>query len=242
MKLAIIGYGKMGREIEKVALQRNHEIICIIGKDNISDFDSEQFRTTEAAIEFTEPEAVSGNILKCFSAGVPVVTGTTGWLQNLNSISEECIKRNQALLYASNFSLGVNLFFELNRQLAKMMNQFDYYHVEIEEIHHVHKLDSPSGTAISLAEGIIENLNRKTSWVNNRTASDEQIPVTSIRKGEIAGIHTIKYNSGVDCIEIKHSAKNRVGFAVGAVLAAEFIRGKKGIFTMTDLLRFSGVI
>ncbi|MCX6256578.1 MAG: 4-hydroxy-tetrahydrodipicolinate reductase [Bacteroidia bacterium] len=236
MKIAIIGYGKMGHEIEKMSLAKGHEIAGIIDKENIQDLGSGKVSSADVAIEFSEPGAAVSNILTCFNIGIPVVTGTTGWYQHLDMIIRECKSKKQALFYASNFSLGVNIFFEINRKLATLMDGFPEYDVNIEEIHHVHKLDAPSGTAISLANDIIRLVNRKSSWKNSKATRPDEIPVISVRKDEIAGIHTITYQSAVDCIEIKHSAKNRIGFANGAVLAAEFLVGKSGVFTMLDLL------
>ena len=230
----------MGREIEKILLQRNHSIDIIIDKENISEFDSFEFRSAEVAIEFTGPQSAAANILKCFDANIPVVTGSTGWHHQLEYISVICLEKKQSLFYASNFSPGVNILFEVNRHLSEIMNHFSDYNVVIEEIHHVHKLDSPSGTAITLANDIVMNLERKNGWVNNLPVKDNEVFIRSVRENEITGEHTIKYDSSVDCIEIKHSAKSRKGFALGAVMAAEFLAGKKGIYTMKDLLKFSG--
>ena len=229
MRIALIGYGKMGREIEKAALERGHEIVSIIDIDNQEDFDSPAFlSSTEVAIEFSRPEAAYANYRKCFERHIPVVAGTTGWLKHLDEVKKICLEQGQTFFYASNYSLGVNLFFALNRHLAKMMNRFPAYDVHIEDIHHIHKLDAPSGTAITLAEGIVENIDRK-----NR----DTLAIESKREGEVVGTHEIVYDSDADIISIRHEAKSRKGFALGAVLAAEFICGKTGVFTMNDLLR-----
>ncbi len=237
MKLALIGYGKMGREIEQIAKKRGHEIVSIIDIDNQADFESEAFRSADVAIEFTIPSVAIGNYRKCFAAGVPVVSGTTGWLEHLPEIKKAC-NEGKTFFYASNFSLGVNIFFALNKYLAKIMNGFPAYEVNMEEVHHIHKLDAPSGTAITLAEGIIEELDRKNSWVEGKKAATNEIEITAIRRDEVPGIHSITYESDVDSIRITHDAKSRKGFALGAVVAAEFTCGKKGFLTMTDMLPF----
>ncbi len=238
MKIALIGYGKMGHEIEKVALERGHEIICIIDENEEQKFDSPQFKSADVAIEFTSPHSAVGNYLKAFAANVPVVSGTTGWMEHLNEIKSACKNDNQTFFYASNFSLGVNIFFALNKQLAKIMNRFSDYNVRMEETHHIHKLDAPSGTAITLAEGILENIDKKTSWKLNETDNEEELKIESFREGEIPGIHSVIYESEADSIRITHDAKSRKGFALGAVLAAEFTKGKKGFLGMEDMLRF----
>ena len=224
MKIALIGYGKMGHAIEEAALSRGHEIVCRIDKDNQEDFDSVSFKSADVAIEFTAPS-------------VAVVSGTTGWLEHLPEIREAC-EKGQTFFYASNFSLGVNIFFAVNKYLAGIMNHFPQYSVEIEEIHHTHKLDHPSGTAITLAEDIIGQLDAKHSWSENMPVTDDSIHITARREGEIPGTHTIVYDSAVDTIRITHEAKNRKGFALGAVVAAEFTVGKKGFLTMQDLFSF----
>ncbi len=238
MKIALIGYGKMGHEIEKVALERGHEIVCIIDENEEQKFDSPQFKSADVAIEFTSPHSAVGNYLKAFAANVPVVSGTTGWMEHLNEIKSACKNDNQTFFYASNFSLGVNIFFALNKQLAKIMNRFSDYNVRMEETHHIHKLDAPSGTAITLAEGILENIDKKTSWKLNETDNEEELKIESFREGEIPGIHSVIYESEADSIRITHDAKSRKGFALGAVLAAEFTKGKKGFLGMEDMLRF----
>lgn len=237
MKIALIGYGKMGHAIEEIALSRGHEIVCRIDKDNQDDFDSPQFKSTDVAIEFTAPTVALGNYRRAFAAGVPVVSGTTGWLEHLPEVKEAC-EKGQTFFYASNFSLGVNIFFAVNKYLAGIMNHFPQYEVSLEEIHHVHKLDHPSGTAITLAEDIIGQLDSKHSWTEAQPAPADAIPVVTRREGEVPGTHIITYDSEVDTIRISHEAKSRKGFALGAVVAAEFTVGKKGFLTMQDLFSF----
>jgi 4-hydroxy-tetrahydrodipicolinate reductase len=229
MKIALIGYGKMGREIEKAALGRGHEVVSVIDVDNAGDFDSPAFLSAEAAIEFTNPGAAFANYQQCFERNIPVVAGTTGWLHRLDEVKKACEEGRQTFFYASNYSIGVNIFFAINKQLAKIMNQFPSYDVSMEEIHHIHKLDAPSGTAITLAEAITENIDRKNK---------SDLSIRSLREGEAPGTHEVCYESDADCISIRHEAKNRQGFALGAVLAAEYIRGKKGFLTMDDMLKF----
>lgn len=236
MKIALLGYGKMGKEIEKIALSRNHEITLKIDIDNQNDLTVENLKKTDVAIDFSTPASVYNNILKCFGAGIPIVCGTTGWLEKIDAVKEKCLKENKAFFYASNFSLGVNIFFKLNKYLASIMKKFEDYQVEMEEVHHIHKLDAPSGTAITLAEGIIENNPMKTGWVLNLPSDEKNIGIKAIREGEVPGIHRIKYNSKVDFINIEHSAYSRQGFALGAVLAAEYMKGKTGFRSMDDLL------
>ncbi|MCL1938983.1 MAG: 4-hydroxy-tetrahydrodipicolinate reductase [Candidatus Azobacteroides sp.] len=238
MKIALIGYGKMGREVEKVALERGHEIVSIIDIDNQEDFDSLEFLfSTEVAIEFTRPETAVSNYRKCFERNIPVVAGTTGWLNELEEIKKECKEKKQTFFYASNYSIGVHLFFAINRYVAKIMNNFPRYDVYMEEIHHIHKLDSPSGTAITLAEGIMENIDRKSQWKEGERENESDLLIYSKREGEVAGIHEVVYESDADTIHIRHEAKNRKGFAWGAVLAAEFIKGKTGFLTMDNMLK-----
>ncbi len=238
MKIALIGYGKMGKIIERVAKERGHEIVSVIDIDNADDFESEAFRSADAAIEFTVPHVALGNIRRAFAAGVPVVCGTTGWTDDIQALKKEIQKHGNALFLSSNFSIGVNVFMEVSRHLAKLMNQFPNYNVEMTEVHHTQKLDAPSGTAITLAEGIFENLQRKSSWSKEIETSPDKLAIKSIREGQVPGIHTIRYESEIDSISITHDAKNREGFALGAVLAAEFIAGKQGFFGMKDLLKF----
>jgi 4-hydroxy-tetrahydrodipicolinate reductase len=236
MKIALIGYGKMGKTIEQIAKDRGHEIVSIIDVDNLQDFESEAFKSADVAIEFTRPDVALGNVRKCFAARVPVVVGTTGW--NLNDVKEELEANGNTLFWASNFSLGVNIFAAVNRYLAKIMNGFPEYNVEMEEVHHIHKLDAPSGTAITLAEDILKNLDRKQAWTKEAENSASDLAIKSIREGEVPGIHTITYDSPVDSITITHDAKSRAGFALGAVVAAEFTAGKKGLLGMCDMLKF----
>lgn len=237
MRIGLIGYGKMGKEIEAIALGRGHEISIKITSEN-SDFTLEELKKCDVAIEFSRPESVIQNIRSCFNANIPVVIGTTGWYKDLNTIRETCAAENQSILYATNFSVGVNIFFELNKRLAMMMNNQWSYDVSIEEIHHTQKLDSPSGTAITLAEGIMEQLERKDQWNKGKSDLDNSINIFSQRIDNIPGTHSVRYHSAIDDIEINHVAHNRKGFALGAVLAAEFLHGKKGIFTMKDVLNF----
>ena len=230
MKIALLGYGRMGKEIEKIALQRGHEIVIKSNSNatyNINDAD--------VAVDFSVPNSAVNNISNCLENQVPVISGTTGWLENYDKIVDLCKEKNGAFIYASNFSLGVNIFFELNNQLAKLMNSLSDYNITMEEIHHTKKLDAPSGTAITLAEGIIEN-SSKSTWELDGKTSEEIIPITSKRIGDVPGTHIVNYDSDVDAIEIKHTANNRKGFALGAVVAAEWILNKKGVFTMKDVL------
>lgn len=238
MKIALIGYGKMGHEIEQIALSRGHEIVCIIDVNNSDDFESAAFKSADVAIEFTTPTVAFSNYQRCFKAHVPVVAGTTGWLEHLPEIKKACADEGQTFFYASNFSLGVNIFFALNKYLADIMNGFPAYQVSMEETHHIHKLDAPSGTAITLAEDLIDHIDRKNSWIEGQPAEQDQIRIKSIREGEVPGIHTVIYESEVDSISITHDAKNRRGLALGAVVAAEFTSGKKGFLTMQDVLKF----
>ncbi len=239
MKIALIGYGKMGREIEKIALDRQHKIVSIIDIDNPEEFDSETFKSADVAIEFTRPQEAFNNYKKCFERNIPIVAGTTGWLEHLPEIKQACENDGKTFFYASNYSVGVNIFFAVNKYLAKIMNQFPSYDVKMEEIHHIHKLDSPSGTAITLAEGILQNIDRKTSWKETGAVQkSEELLIHSKRKGEVPGIHEVIYESEADIISIKHDAKSRKGFALGAVLAAEFTCNKKGFLTMNDIFNF----
>ena len=228
----------MGKIIERIALERGHEIVSVIDIDNREDFQSEAFRSADVAIEFTTPHIALQNYDEAFRAGVAVVSGTTGWTEHLEEVKANVEKNNHTLFWSSNFSLGVNIFITLNSYLAKMMNQFPDYNVEMTEIHHTQKLDAPSGTAITLAEGILGNLDRKMVWVKDTENNSDELAIKSIRDGEVPGIHTIRYESAVDSIEITHDAKSREGFALGAVVAAEFTKGKKGFLGMGDLLKF----
>lgn len=238
MKIALVGYGKMGKTIEQIALSRGHEIVSIIDVNNPQDFESEAFKSADVAIEFTTPATAYGNYMKCFAAGVPVVSGTTGWLEHLEEIKRMCKEEGKTFFYASNFSVGVNIFFAVNKYLAKIMNNFPSYDVRMTEVHHVHKLDAPSGTAITLAEGILENIDRKERWTLETAEKMTDLPIHAIREGEVSGIHEVIYESDADIISIKHDAKSRAGFALGAVIAAEFTAGKKGFLGMNDLFHF----
>ena len=238
MKIALIGYGKMGKTIEQIALQRGHQIVSIIDINNTVDFDSEAFRSADVAIEFTTPATALGNYMRCFEANVPVVSGTTGWLSHLDEVKAKCEQEGKTFFYASNFSVGVNIFFALNRYLANIMNGFPAYDVRMTEVHHIHKLDAPSGTAITLAEGILDNVERKERWTLETAEQPTDLPIHAIREGEVPGIHEIIYESEADTISIKHDAKSRAGFALGAVIAAEFTAGKKGFLGMNDLFHF----
>ena len=237
MKAAIIGYGKMGREIERILTERGHEAALIIDTDNAHELDAAHLAGIDVALEFTTPETAYRNIRTCIECGVAAVSGTTGWTDRLGELQELCRERGGALFYASNYCLGVNLMFRLNRRLARMMERFDAYDVRIEEIHHTQKKDAPSGTAITLAEGIISEIGRKTGWVNESSDDPSQIVVTSLREGAVPGTHTVTYESDDDRIELKHTIKNRRTLALGAVVAAEFLCGKKGVYTMDDLLK-----
>lgn len=238
MKIALVGYGKMGKTIEQIALSRGHEIVSIIDINNPDDFESAAFKSADVAIEFTTPATAFDNYMKCFAANVPVVSGTTGWTVRMSEIKEMCEKEGKTFFYASNFSIGVNIFFALNKYLAKVMNNFPSYDVRMTEVHHIHKLDAPSGTAITLAEGILENIDRKDRWTLETAEKTTDLPIHAIREGEVPGIHEIIYESDVDTISIKHDAKSRAGFALGAVVAAEFTAGKKGFLGMSDLFHF----
>ncbi|MFY0686122.1 MAG: 4-hydroxy-tetrahydrodipicolinate reductase [Cyclobacteriaceae bacterium] len=234
MNIGLIGYGKMGQTIEKIAKSRGHVISHIIDVTNIGDIEKMNPDNTDAVIEFTRPEAAYSNIKSCITQGVPVISGTTGWLGQYDELKDYCIEKNGAFLSATNFSLGVNIFFKLNEWLSNVMKSHEMYNVSIEEIHHTQKLDEPSGTAITLAEGIIDN-SHKLGWKLG-DASKSEIPVTAIRETDVPGTHTINYESAIDSIEIKHTAKTREGFALGAVLVAEWIKGKTGVFTMNDFI------
>ncbi|MDY3032329.1 MAG: 4-hydroxy-tetrahydrodipicolinate reductase [Odoribacter sp.] len=238
MKIALLGYGKMGKMIERIAQERGHEIILTVDDKNREDFISEKLKQADVAIEFTMPDVAVDNYKWCMECGVSVVSGTTGWLEQWEEV-KKCVKeKNGGFFYASNFSIGVNIFFRLNKYLAKMMNGFSDYRVFIEETHHIHKMDAPSGTAITLAEGILDNLTAYHSWKldEGMPMEPDTVPVTAKRIGEVPGIHGVTYKSAVDEIEIRHSAFSREGFAQGAVLAAEFMVGKKGLYNMDDLL------
>ena len=231
MNIALLGYGKMGKVIERIALERGHTIVFKSGR-NTTTID---LSNADVAIDFSSPDAAVNNISTCFNNNVPVISGTTGWLESYDQMVELCNKTNGAFIYGSNFSLGVNVFFELNNYLAKMMNNLKQYNVNLEEIHHTQKLDAPSGTAISLAEGIINNSD-KTSWKMDESTNNNEIQIIAKRINDVPGTHTIDYSSEVDSIKIEHIAHSREGFALGAVIAAEWILNKKGVFTMKDVL------
>ena len=230
MNIALLGYGKMGKTIEKIATDRGHKIVLTVDKDD-SDYD---LSGVDVAIDFSVPTAAVYNISKCITSGIPVISGTTGWLERYDEVVQLCKEKAGAFIYASNYSLGVNLFFELNKKLAKMMNGVADYSVTMEEIHHTQKLDAPSGTAITLAEGIIEH-SAKEKW-NLDQGDESTIAITAKRIENVPGTHTVTYSSEVDEIEIKHTAHNRSGFALGAVVAAEWLKDKTGIYTMKDVL------
>jgi 4-hydroxy-tetrahydrodipicolinate reductase len=236
MNIALIGYGKMGKAIEEIALQRGHSVVLKIDEFNTADFTKENVNKANVAIEFTGPHSAYENVKKTVEFGCPLVCGSTGWTEKLDEIKELCQKKNGSFIYASNFSIGVNIFFELNKKLASLMKSYPDYSVSLEEIHHTAKKDAPSGTAISLAEQIIEITPSKKKWVNHETSNMEELAIVSKRIDPAAGTHTIKYTSAIDDIAIIHTAHNRKGFALGAVLAAEFIAGKKGFFSMKDVL------
>ena len=241
MKIALIGYGKMGRIIEQIALQRGHTIVAAIDINNQDDIHSEAFLSADVAIEFTTPATAYDNYQRCFAAGIPVVTGTTGWTKRIGEIKKQCDEEGKTFFYAYNFSIGVNILFAVNRFLAKIMNQFPAYDVDMTEIHHIHKLDAPSGTAITLAEGILGEMSRKETWLLVREGemnNPEELLISALREDEVPGTHEVRYDSSVDTITIRHEAKSRAGFALGAVLAAEFTVGKKGFLQMSDLLDF----
>lgn len=248
MNIALLGYGKMGKIIEKIATDRKHDVILKIDYNNLDELTAENLRKADVIIEFTTPASVLNNIQHCFDAGVPVVIGTTGWYEHLDKVKQKCEQGGHTLLYASNFSVGVNIFFHINRRLAKLMNNYPYYDVQVEEIHHTQKLDSPSGTAITIAEGIIENLDTKKEWVNVLSAEgneaddgnikNDQVLIESFRIDSVPGTHTVIYDSEVDTIEFKHTAHNRNGFALGAVLAAEWVHNKKGFFSVEQMFNF----
>lgn len=235
MNIALFGYGKMGREIEAIATERGHEIALIVDSTNADLVTKSDLQKADVAIEFSKPQTVIDNIKKCFDYDLPVVVGTTGWYEQFDEIKKLCADKKGGLFYASNYSLGVNLFFKMNTFLATLMNKYNNYEVSMEEIHHIHKLDKPSGTAITLANQVIEKLDRKTKWsIGNKDA--ETLFIKDLRQGEVPGTHIMKYASDIDDIEIMHKAHNRKGFATGAVIAAEFLKGKKGIYTMDDIL------
>lgn len=238
MKIALIGYGKMGRMIEQIAIARGHDVVCRIDIDNQQDFESAAFRFADVAIEFTAPSVAFGNIQKCFAAGVKVVSGSTGWFaQHEAEMRDACERDGKTLFWASNFSVGVAIFNAVNRYLAGIMNGFPEYDVELEETHHVHKLDHPSGTAITLANDIVERIDRKEAWAED-TTDPKLLRIDNIRRGEVPGIHTVRYDSEADLITITHDAHSRKGFALGAVLAAEYTANHQGLLGMKDMFTF----
>ncbi|MCX6306941.1 MAG: 4-hydroxy-tetrahydrodipicolinate reductase [Bacteroidetes bacterium] len=236
MKIALLGYGKMGQEIEKLALKRGHEIVAIL--DSLEDWENDENQLSDAdvAIDFSTPVSIVENIYHCFDVNMPVVVGTTGWLDDLEKVRQDCLDRNQCLFFAPNFSIGVNLFFDLNSYLARLMSKWEDYTVSIEETHHIYKQDAPSGTAIVLANDIIRNTEHKEKWVQETVESPEELGIKSYRTDNVPGTHIVRYESEEDCIEIIHTAKSRRGFALGALMAAEWIIGKKGFFDMKNLL------
>ena len=238
MNIALIGYGKMGRMIEQIAIARGHDVVCRIDIDNQQDFESAEFRSADVAIEFTAPSVAFGNIQKCFAAGVKVVSGSTGWFaQHEAEMRSACERDGKTLFWASNFSVGVAIFNAVNRYLAGIMNGFPEYDVELEETHHVHKLDHPSGTAITLANDIVERIDRKEAWAED-TTDPKLLRIDNIRRGEVPGIHTVRYDSEADLITITHDAHSRKGFALGAVLAAEYTAKHQGLLGMKDMFTF----
>lgn len=237
MNIAIIGYGKMGKEIARIAQNRGHKIALIIDIDNANDLTMEKLRDIDVAIEFSSPQTAKENILSCIKNSTPVVSGTTGWLDSWDEVTQLCKEKNGSLFYASNYSVGVNVLFAINEKLASIMNSLTQYNVSMEEVHHIHKLDEPSGTAISLADQITEKIDRKTKWTLG-DPEEKELAIHARREGEVPGFHSVTYDSGFDSITISHDARSREGFATGAVLAAEFIAGKHGVFEMKDMLNF----
>ncbi len=245
MKIALLGYGKMGQIIERLATDRGHEVVLKIGIENFEDFSIENLMMADVAIDFSAPQVAVENIYKCFDAKVPVVVGTTGWYGELQNIKNSCEESNNTLLYGSNFSIGVNIFFYLNKVLAKVMNNYPAYDVQVEEIHHTQKLDAPSGTAMTIAEGILEGIDSKTEWINELAGEPITIPIKkdqllieSLRIEHVPGTHTVIYGSEVDDIEIKHTAHSRAGFALGALVAAEWLQNKRGFYSIADIFNF----
>ena len=237
MNIALIGYGKMGKAIEEIALEKGHDIILRISDENLEEFTTEHIRQADVCIEFSTPYTAFANVKKCLEAGVPTVCGSTAWLEQLDEANSICMANNAAFLYASNFSVGVNLFFKINKMVAALMKSHPEYNVSMEEIHHTQKKDAPSGTAVTLAEGILENNDVKTHWVNNANTVAEALTIISKRIDPAPGTHTIQYDSDIDSITLTHTAHSRKGFASGALLAAEFLHTKKGVYTMDDVLK-----
>ncbi|MEI5985542.1 4-hydroxy-tetrahydrodipicolinate reductase [Sphingobacterium sp. PU5-4] len=246
MKIVLLGYGKMGQLIERFALKRGHEVVLIVDEQNRDSIELEDIEDADVAIDFSTPHAALDNISLCFEANLPIVVGTTGWYENLEEVKQITLSSDQSLLYGSNFSIGVNVFFHINKMLAKAINPYKQYDVQVEEIHHIHKLDAPSGTAITIAEGILGEVDQKKSWVNSVEGSGEEVIakpdellIESLRIEEVPGTHTVLYSSEVDQIEFKHTAHSREGFALGAVIAAEWLQGKKGFFQVTEMFDFN---
>lgn len=238
MKIALIGYGKMGKTIERLALAKGHDIVLIIDKDNPQDFIKNNLQKADVAIEFSQPESAFENIKKCLEAGVPIVVGTTGWLEHLEEAKQICAQSGSAMVQATNYSIGVNLFFALNRYLAKLVNGQPQYDIQMQETHHTQKLDAPSGTAITLANDILNVIERKTKWVNHDTDYNDELAIISKRIDPAPGTHEVTYTSDIDTIKISHEAHSREGFALGALTAAEWVVGKQGFFTMQEVLGF----
>ncbi|MBB2151663.1 4-hydroxy-tetrahydrodipicolinate reductase [Pedobacter gandavensis] len=245
MKIALLGYGKMGQIIERFALERGHEVVLKINSRNQDELNVTNLSKADVAIDFSVPDAAIPNIYLCFEANVPIVVGSTGWYGQLQEVKDACLSRNNTLLYGSNFSIGVNIFFHINQVLAKVMNNFPAYDVQVEEIHHTQKLDSPSGTAMTIAESIIDELDSKKEWVNELVGSPfedvvkkDQVLIESHRIEHVPGTHTVVYSSEVDDIEIKHTAHNRAGFALGAIVAAEWLQNKQGFYNIADIFNF----
>lgn len=246
MKIVLLGYGKMGQLIEKFALKRGHEVVLIVDANNRDSIGVADLEGADVAIDFSTPEAALSNISLCFESNLPIVMGTTGWYEHMQEVKETCLEAEQALLYGSNFSIGVNVFFHINRLLARAMDPYKQYDVQVEEIHHIHKLDAPSGTAITIAEGILDNYTSKSSWVNEVVGAEndvinkpDELLIESLRIEEVPGTHTVLYSSEVDQIEFKHTAHNRDGFALGAVVAAEWLEGRTGFFQVTEIFDFN---
>ncbi|WP_140937204.1 4-hydroxy-tetrahydrodipicolinate reductase [Sphingobacterium lumbrici] len=249
MKIVLLGYGKMGQLIEKFAVKRGHEVVLIVDENNRSSIGIEDLEGADVAIDFSTPHAALENIGLCFEADLPLVVGTTGWYDHLQEVKEACLESKQSLLYGSNFSIGVNIFFHINKLLARAIDPYKQYDVQVEEIHHIHKLDAPSGTAITIAEGILENSSVKNTWVNDVVgegeeviAKSDELLIESLRIEEVPGTHTVLYSSEVDQIEFKHTAHNRDGFALGAVIAAEWLQGKTGFYQVTEIFDFNQVL
>lgn len=237
MKIALVGYGKMGKAIEEIAVSRGHEVVLKVDIDNASDLSKENLSKADVAIEFTGPHSAYQNVMKCIEAGIPLVCGSTGWTEKLDEVKKICVSRKGAFIYASNYSVGVNIFFEVNKRLAALMADHPDYDIQLKEIHHTQKKDAPSGTAITLAEQVLDKIKRKKEWVNQISEDPHELEILSERIDPAAGTHSVKYSSAIDDIEIIHTAHTRKGFALGAVLAAEFIKDKKGFFTMKNVLK-----